>query len=705
MQAASGARPFFSRPKEYDPSLADRPLQPLRHSQTQPLHAGDAPPSRSQRMQDLGFEDHDSPVNGRGADVQALHDQLTEALSRASEVQEALTASQASEAKQALKLQSFMQVNRSQTALMKAELVKTRRRLAHMQAVATRLREQAEFFQAQCGGAGLPPHLHGLPTEDDACSSGEGGELAQLTRRWESDVVQLQAALREGGEALGAASEEGALQEARQRVSDLEAAVKQQRQQIKALQAGGAQAAGGESAPEVRKELDAAEERAREGQKKLKQLAAAYKKLEQEKKEAEKALLAKGSQRAALPAALVTGIRGALATSRAQVAALKDEVATAMSTQLPMALEQALAEKLPELQRKIESSSKEWREKYIVECEKRRKLHNLVQELKGNIRVYTRVRPLAAHEEGSCISFPAPDEIRIVNEETGTKKTWMFNMVLKENATQASLFDGVRDLVTSMLDGYNVCIFAYGQTGSGKTHSMQGTKDSPGIYMRTFNELFKVAGDRVGWKIELKGAIVEVYNDEIRDLLADPNDPRKPKLQVKQGKDGNYVPGLVQRQVQSPQEVDDLLTTGSKNRTVACTDMNSHSSRSHLLVQIIGSMVNPEGKQLSSTITLVDLAGSERIAKSGVSGDRAKEAIFINKSLSALGDVINARAAKNSHTPFRNSTLTHLLQDSLSGDSKTLMLLQINPCKAHVEESLCSLQFGARVNNVEMSKK
>jgi len=115
-------------------------------------------------------------------------------------------------------------------------------------------------------------------------------------------------------------------------------------------------------------------------------------------------------------------------------------------------------------------------------------------------------------------------------------------------------------------------------------------------------------------------------------------------------------------------------------------------------------MNTSEGKELKSCITLVDLAGSERLAKSGVSGDRAKEAIAINKSLSALGDVINSRATKGAHTPFRNSPLTHMLQDSLSGDSKTLMLLQMNPCEDHVEETMCSLNFGARVNNVEMKK-
>merc|ERR1719389_458823 len=122
------------------------------------------------------------------------------------------------------------------------------------------------------------------------------------------------------------------------------------------------------------------------------------------------------------------------------------------------------------------------------------------------------------------------------------------------------------------------------------------------------------------------------------------------------------------------------------------------------MVQIYGHCTTMAGKQTNSVITLVDLAGSERLAKSGVSGDRAKEAIAINKSLSALGDVINSRATKSAHTPFRNSTLTHMLQDSLSGDSKTLMLLQINPCAEHVEESTCSLQFGARVNAVELKK-
>jgi len=667
--------------------------------------------------------------------VRELARQLEEGKSQTAELQAQLKEAQAKEAKQEQKFDSISKVNRSQTTLMKTELQKTRRKLAHMQAVASRVREQAEFYQRQANGAALPPNLQGLPTEDEACAAGEGEELAQLTQRWENDILQLQALLvtDEGvrellGRGLSASRSPSppapkaaggmADDAAKQRISDLETALRKQQKVILKLQAnGGASAEGSpvstapsstvgtsESEAGLRRELEAAAEKIKEQEKKLQQLAKLYKKVDQEKKEALEAAKSAGGKGFTPSPGLLEGIRSSLAANRAQVVALRSEVEQSMRTQLPAFLEEAMKAKLPELQGMVEGASREWREKYNMECEKRRKLHNLVQELKGNIRVYVRVRPLNAHETGKCISFPSPDEIQIRNEETNTKKTWQFNQVLQENSTQAQLFEGVRDLVVSMLDGYNVCIFAYGQTGAGKTHSMQGTPDNPGIYMRTFNELFKVSKERAGWQVELKGAIVEVYNEEIRDLLADRNDRGKQKLSVKQGKEGNYVPGLTMKEVRNPQEVDDLLAIGSQNRTVACTDMNAHSSRSHLLVQIYGTLTNPEGKTKTSCITLVDLAGSERLAKSGVSGDQAKEAIAINKSLSALGDVINARAAKSSHTPFRNSALTHLLQDSLSGDSKTLMLLQINPCKDHVEESLCSLQFGARVNNVEMKK-
>lgn len=554
-----------------------------------------------------------------------------------------------------------------------------------------------------------------MPTEEEAAE--EHAELAQLHERWEKDVAQLALDLEGRPRPTGSAAEGS--QEAQTRIEQLEQLAKKQAKQLdqqgKELEyfKGGAQASPSssetlstsgsfEEVASLRKDLEAAEEKTKEQVKKLKQLATAYKKLDSEKGDLEAKLRTAGGR--ALPPQVVAKVQSAIAAGKKQVSEMRATVAVEIQQQLPQVLEEVMRSKAAELQKLLDKGSQEWKEKYAIECDRRRKLHNLVQELKGNIRVYCRVRPMTEAEaaHGCCISFPGPDEIQISNADMGTKKSFQFNEIYRQNSSQEDLFTGIRDLVVSMLDGYNVCMFAYGQTGSGKTHSMQGTRDNPGVYTRTFNELFKVAKERTGWKIELKGACVEIYNEEIRDLLG-PGD-KKQKLQVRQGKEGNYVPGLTMQPVNNAEEVEMLLSTAQTNRTVAATDMNLHSSRSHLAVQILGTMTNPDGKQFLSAITLVDLAGSERLAKSGVAGDRAKEAIAINKSLSALGDVIAARAQKQGHTPYRNSVLTHFLQDSLGGDSKTLMLLQLNPCGSHVEESMCSLNFGARVNAVEMKK-
>jgi len=149
-------------------------------------------------------------------------------------------------------------------------------------------------------------------------------------------------------------------------------------------------------------------------------------------------------------------------------------------------------------------------------------------------------------------------------------------------------------------------------------------------------------------------------------------------LEIKQGISGNHVPELTILSVTSPSEVETFLEMGTKNRSTASTNMNEHSSRSHLIYTIYLSGINLiENISFTSKLHLIDLAGSERLSKSLVSGDTQKEAIFINKSLSALGDVIAAKKNKSPHIPFRNSTLTYFLQSSLSGDSKTLMILQV----------------------------
>lgn len=678
------AEKMFQKPKVYDPTMAGRVPQVN---------------SKMQQMMDLGFDDIENTI-GYQPEMEEkcvqLSEQLDVAQQKVAELQEELEKVKAEDTLTKQKLQSFQQVNRSQSALVRGELQKTRRKLAHMQSVAQRLRDQAAWFQSKAPNLSLPGQLQSMPTEEDAAE--DHAELVQLHERWEKDVAQLAAEL--AGKPFTGEDPKR---------TELEQLVKKQKKELDQLKGGGQAASpsgsGSEDVVSLRKELETAEEKAKEQVKKLKQLATAYKKLDSEKSELEAKLKAGSPKAGKVSQEVLSKVQVALTAGKKQVADLRATVTAEIQQQLPQVLHEVMQSKASELRKLMDAGAQEWKEKYSIECERRRKLHNLVQELKGNIRVYCRVRPMTDAEaaNGCCISFPAPDEIKINNPELGVTKSWQFNEIYRQNSKQEDLFSGIRDLVVSMLDGYNVCMFAYGQTGSGKTFSMQGSADNPGVYTRTFNELFKVAKERSAWKIELKGACVEIYNEEIRDLLLGPND-KKQKLQVRQGKEGNHVPGLTLQPVNTVAEVEQLLNTAQANRTVASTDMNLHSSRSHLAVQILGTMTNPEGKQFSSAITLVDLAGSERLAKSGVSGDRQKEAIKINQSLSALGDVIAARAQKNAHTPYRNSVLTHFLQDSLGGDSKTLMLLQINPCASHVEESMCSLTFGARVNAVEMKK-
>ena len=187
---------------------------------------------------------------------------------------------------------------------------------------------------------------------------------------------------------------------------------------------------------------------------------------------------------------------------------------------------------------------------------------------------------------------------------------------------------------------------------------------------------------------------MEVYNEDIRDLLVEGGGD---KLEVRQSPDGNYVPGLTIVRVNSLNDVIQLLAIADKYRVSVATNMNEHSSRSHMMLTVY---LHSESR-LTNTITkgklnLVDLAGSERINKSGATGQALKEAQNINTSLSALGDVIAARASKASHIPFRNSTLTYLLQDSLSQDSKTLMFVCTSPILNNAEETFCSLNFASR---------
>ncbi|KAF8111237.1 hypothetical protein N665_0076s0224 [Sinapis alba] len=349
----------------------------------------------------------------------------------------------------------------------------------------------------------------------------------------------------------------------------------------------------------------------------------------------------------------------------------------------------------------------------FVEGEKERKeLYNKILELKGNIRVFCRCRPLNFEEIEAEVSMGIDVESTkngevIVMSNGFPKKSFKFDSVFGPNASQADVFEDTAPFATSVIDGYNVCIFAYGQTGTGKTFTMEGTPDNRGVNYRTLKNLFEIMKERENrYSYEISVSVLEVYNEQIRDLLvpASQNASAAKRFEIRQVNEGsNHVPGLVEARVSTIEEVWDVLKTGSSARAVGKTTANEHSSRSHCIhcVMVKGeNLLN--GECTKSKLWLVDLAGSERVAKTEVQGERLKETQNINKSLSALGDVIYALANKSSHIPFRNSKLTHLLQDSLGGDSKTLMFVQISPNEKDNSETLCSLNFASRVRGIEL---
>ncbi|EIW66111.1 hypothetical protein TREMEDRAFT_65960 [Tremella mesenterica DSM 1558] len=386
--------------------------------------------------------------------------------------------------------------------------------------------------------------------------------------------------------------------------------------------------------------------------------------------------------------------------------------------------EQKVREAEDERDRRIAEIELELREAETI----RRKLHNQVQELKGNIRVFARVRPALAHE------VDAPDGLADIAygdertaQETGQGQiivsnksesamggvreqvnSFAFDKIFSPKAGQKEVFEEISMLTQSVLDGYNVCIFAYGQTGSGKSWTMEGgqNEEDAGMIPRAIDMIFaasKGLKDR-GWKYQMEGQFLEVYNEVINDLLGSGQFDTK-KHEIKHDKDGKMtVTEVVSVPLSNPRQVSTLLDRARSRRAVAATLMNERSSRSHSVFTLKVRGVNPlTDEKCEAMLNLVDLAGSERLASSGAgeNKDRLKETININRSLSALADVIGAlgQGTQGGHVPYRNSTLTRLLQTSLSGSSKTLMLCNLSPLAAHLSETLCSLRFATKVNS------
>ncbi|CDZ96288.1 kinesin-domain-containing protein [Phaffia rhodozyma] len=392
-------------------------------------------------------------------------------------------------------------------------------------------------------------------------------------------------------------------------------------------------------------------------------------------------------------------------------------------------LQSALTERIEFTTREIEAAAQRVKsaERKMREGEtERRKLHNIIQELKGNIRVFCRVRPpIVADGQVASIAYPDRDGKQIVVTSSqdaaigGTREQiipFAFDKVFQPHSTQSDVFEEISGLTQSVLDGYNCCIFAYGQTGAGKSFTMEGgsTPESMGMIPRAILQIFEVTEylKEQGWKYELEGQFLEIYNETLNDLLGNSNFDNN-KLEIKHEKVGKTtrttVTDATTVRLTSPNQVQGLLERARSRRAVAATLMNERSSRSHSVfsLRVTGSNA-VTGESCEGVLNLVDLAGSERLASSGAGADkdRLKETININKSLSALADVIGALGSTSSgqasHVPYRNSKLTYLLQTSLSGQSKTLMVLNLSPLAVHLNESLCSLRFATKVNSTQI---
>ncbi|XP_051515879.1 kinesin-like protein KIF3B isoform X2 [Myxocyprinus asiaticus] len=287
-------------------------------------------------------------------------------------------------------------------------------------------------------------------------------------------------------------------------------------------------------------------------------------------------------------------------------------------------------------------------------------------------------------------------------------KMFTFDSVYDWNSKQMELYDETfRPLVDSVLFGFNGTIFAYGQTGTGKTYTMEGVRNDPerrGVIPNSFEHIFTHISRSQNQQYLVRASYLEIYQEEIRDLLSKDQSRR---LELKERPDtGVYVKDLSSFVTKSVCEIEHVMNVGNQNRSVGATNMNEHSSRSHAIfvITIECSELGPDGENhiRVGKLNLVDLAGSERQTKTGAQGERLKEATKINLSLSALGNVISALVdGRSTHIPYRDSKLTRLLQDSLGGNARTVMVANIGPASYNLEETLTTLRYANRAKNIK----
>ncbi|XP_017311279.2 kinesin-like protein KIF13B [Ictalurus punctatus] len=350
----------------------------------------------------------------------------------------------------------------------------------------------------------------------------------------------------------------------------------------------------------------------------------------------------------------------------------------------------------------------------------------------SNVTVAVRVRPLNRRErdlktkcvvemEGNqTVLLPAGSNLGKGDSRSQPKVFAYDYCFWSMDETQADKFAGQNsvfqclgeNLLDNAFQGYNACIFAYGQTGSGKSYTMMGSDEQPGLIPRLCSSLFErvVHEQREGESFTVEVSYMEIYNERVRDLL----DPKGTSqvLRVREHKVlGPYVDGLSRLAVTGYKDIESLMLDGNKSRTVAATNMNEESSRSHAVFNVILThtmrdlQTEMSGEKVSK-LSLVDLAGSERAAKSGASGERLKEGGNINKSLTTLSLVISALAdqgagkCRNKFVPYRDSVLTWLLKDSLGGNSRTTMIATVSPAADNYDETLSTLRYADRAKSI-----
>ena len=330
----------------------------------------------------------------------------------------------------------------------------------------------------------------------------------------------------------------------------------------------------------------------------------------------------------------------------------------------------------------------------------------------NTIKVVARFRPqnkieLAAGSE-PIVEFSGEDSCTVSSREAGGAFT--FDRVFPTTTPQHDVFDySIRSTVDDVLAGYNGTVFAYGQTGSGKTYTMMGADigddEGKGIIPRIVEQIFdSILRSDASIEFTVKVSYMEIYMEKIRDLLV----PQHDNLPIHEDKQrGVYVKGLLECYVGSVDEVYRVLERGGQSRAVAATNMNQESSRSHSIFVIEVTQKNIEtGSARSGRLFLVDLAGSEKVGKTGASGQTLEEAKKINKSLSALGMVINALSdGRSSHIPYRDSKLTRILQESLGGNSRTTLIINCSPSSYNDAETISTLRFGERAKTIKQKAK